>query len=212
MLFSAALRGLGVDVDVRHPDHDLAADDAVVAPALQLMDKDRAARLTVVATRAPLIVGPRTAYRDATGKVHADGQPGPLRELLGCSRRNFDGLRPGLTVRIAEGDHPVTTWAESYGLAGGTATHRYADGPLAGEAAVVRHNNATTIGAWSPSLVAEVLAAALAERGVPTTSLPMGVRLAQRGDLTTAINFNQAPATLPDGTTLGPVSFALGVG
>src|SRR4051812_24372767 len=37
MLFYTALRELGVDVDVRHPDHDLSGYDLVVAPAIQLM-------------------------------------------------------------------------------------------------------------------------------------------------------------------------------
>jgi beta-galactosidase len=205
MLFYGALRGLGVDVDVRHPDHDLTGYAVVVAPALQMVGAERAAHLTATAAGAALVVGPRTAYRTPTGMVHDDGQPGPLRELLGCTLRNFDGLRPGLTVRV--GEHVVETWAEGYGLVGGEATHRYADGPLAGEAAVVRHGNATTIGAWSAGVVGEVLAGVLAERGVPTTPLPEGVRLARRGGSVTAMNFNEAPATLRDGTTLGAVSF-----
>jgi len=205
MLFYGALRALGVDVDVRHPDHDLAAYDLLVAPALQLVGDERARRLSDLARHAALVVGPRTAYRDQTGKVHDAGQPGPLRGLLGCRLRNFDGLRPGLTVRA--GEHAVETWAESYGLEGGEATHRYADGPLAGEPAVVRRGSATTIGAWSPPLVGQILAELLAERGVPIEPLPDGVRIARRGGLATYLNFNQSPTALPDGTSLGPVSF-----
>ena len=86
-------------------------------------------------------------------------------------------------------------------------THTYADGPLAGQAAVVRHGNVTTIGAWSESLVQEVLAGLLAELEIPTTELPDGVRVARRGAITTWMNFNLEPVTLADGTTLGPVSF-----
>ena len=33
MLFYSALRSLGVDVDIRHPDHDLSGYDVIVAPA-----------------------------------------------------------------------------------------------------------------------------------------------------------------------------------
>jgi hypothetical protein len=36
-----------------------------------------------------------------------------------------------------------------------------------------------------------------------------GVRVARRGDITTWMNFNLEPANLPDGTSLGPVSFEL---
>jgi beta-galactosidase len=205
LLFYGALRALGVDVDVRHPDQDLNGYGVIVAPALQLMGPERARRLTTLGQRATMVVGPRTAYRTPSGRVHEDGQPGPLRELLGCSLRNYDGLRPGLTVHA--GDHVVETWAESYNLAGGTALHTYRDGPLAGEPAVVRHGNAITVGAWSESLITDVLTGLLAERGVATTPLPDGARIARRGEIATYVNFNQEPAELADGTILGPVSF-----
>ena len=154
---------------------------------------------------AHLVFGPRTAYRTPTGRVHEDGQPGPLRELLGLRLLNFDGLRPGLGVQV--GSHPVETWAESYEPLGGNMTHTYADGPLAGQAAVVRHGNVTTVGAWSQLLIAEILTGLLAELEIPTTKLPDGVRVARRGAVTTWMNFNLEPVTLADGTTLGPVSF-----
>ena len=125
--------------------------------------------------------------------------------MLGLRLLNFDGLRPGLGVRA--GEHPVETWAESYEPLGGDVTRTYADGPLAGQAAVVRNGNVTTVGAWSPSLIAEILAGLLAELEIPTAKLPDGVRIARRGAITTWMNFNLKPVTLADGTTLGPVSF-----
>ncbi|HEU5431600.1 MAG TPA: beta-galactosidase trimerization domain-containing protein, partial [Thermomicrobiales bacterium] len=185
--------------------HDLTGYRLLIAPALQLMGAERAARLTRLAAATPLLFGPRTAYRTPTGRVHEDGQPGPLRPLLGCRLRNFDSMRPGLSTRV--GEHLVKIWAESYEpLPGAIVAHRYADGPLADEAAVVRHGNATTLGAWSAGLIAEVITMLLAEIGVPATPLPDGVRVARRGGLATWMNFNEAPATLPDGTVLPPVS------
>src|SRR5919107_729178 len=100
MLFYGVLRSLGVDVDIRHADADLNGYRLIVAPALQLMGDERARRLTEVARTARVVFGPRTAYRTPTGRVHEEGQPGPLRDLLGCKLRNFDGLRSGLTVRV----------------------------------------------------------------------------------------------------------------
>jgi beta-galactosidase len=161
--------------------------------------------LTDAARAARLVFGPRTAYRTPSGRVHEDGQPGPLRDLLGLRLLNFDGMRPGLGVQV--GTHPVETWAESYEPLAGETTHRYADGPLAGHAAVVRNGNVTTIGAWSESLMKEVLAGLLAELEIPTSELPDGVRVARRGAITTWMNFNLESVTLADGTTLGPVSF-----
>jgi beta-galactosidase len=205
MLVYEVLRSLGMDVDIRHADADLSGYRLVVAPALQLMGDERARHLIEAASTAHLVFGPRTAYRTPSGRVHEDGQPGPLRKLLGLRLLNFDGMRPGLGVRV--GEHPVETWAESYECLAGEATHTYVDGPLAGQAAVVRHGNVTTVGAWSRSLVAEILAGLLAELKIPTAELPDGVRVARRGDIATWMNFNLEPVTLADGTALGPVSF-----
>ena len=140
MLFYGALRSLGIDVDIRHPDHDLSGYDVIVAPAIQLMGKERADHLASYAGNARLVFGPRTAYRTPTGRVHEDGQPGPLRDLVGHALLNFDGMRPGLTVHA--GGHVVETWAEAYRPTTGTALFAYDDGPLAGQAAVVRNGNA----------------------------------------------------------------------
>ena len=207
MLFYGALRGLGIDVDVRHPDQDLSAYDVIVAPALQLVGPERARRLEGYAERAKLVFGPRAGYRTPSGRVHEDGQPGPLRGALGCVLLNFDGMRPGLKVRVDE--HIVETWAEAYRLTGAEAIRRYADGPLAGEAAVVRHANVTTIGAWSETLVTEILAETFALAGVPTVRLPEAVRVARRGGVEVWMNFNESSSIMPDGSTTGPVSFQM---
>ena len=205
MLFYTALRELGVDVDIRHPDHDLSGYDLVVAPALQLVGKERATHLAQAAERAMFVAGPRSAYRTPTGRVHEDGQPGPLRGLLGCSLRNVDSMRPGLVCHA--GGHEVELWAESYALQGGNAVIGYDDGPQAGEAAVVRLGNAVTLGAWSASLIRDVLADLLAERGIPHTALPEGVRVSRRGGAEIWMNFNAFAVTLTDGETLQPVSW-----
>jgi beta-galactosidase len=207
MLFYAALRALGVDVDIRHADSDLAGYRLVVAPALQIVDDGRARRLASLAASALLVFGPRGGYRTPSGRVHATGQPGPLRDLLGCRLLNFDGLPPGLCVHA--GGHAVTTWAESYRLMGGTALVTYDDGPLAGQPAVARRGSAVTVGAWSPSLVRDVLAELLAECDIPVTPLPDGVRVTRRGGQALWQNFTETPAPLPDGTVLAPVSYEL---
>ena len=100
MLFYDVLRSLGVDVDIRHADADLSGYRLIVAPALQLMGDERARHLTETARTARFLFGPRTAYRTPTGRVHENGQPGPLRNVLGLRLLNFDGLRPGLGVHV----------------------------------------------------------------------------------------------------------------
>jgi len=207
MLFYSALRSLGIDVDIRHPDHELTGYEIIVAPAIQLMGKERADHLASYADKARLFFGPRCSYRTPTGRVHEDGQPGPLRGLVGHSLLNFDGMRPGMTVKA--GGHTVTTWAEAYRPTTGTAVVTYDDGPLAGEAAVVRNGNAISMGAWSPSLLTEVLIGLCKEIGLPILSLPEGVRVSRRGASEIWMNFNQFDVSLPDGTTMSPVSFQI---
>jgi beta-galactosidase len=208
MLFYGVLRSLGVDVDIRHPEHDLSGYDLIVAPALQLMGEDRARHLAQAAEHALFVAGPRTAYRTPTGRVHEDGQPGPLRPLLGCTLRNVDSMRPGL--RCHAGGHEVEIWAESYTLLAGHAVVRYDDGPQAGEAAVVRHGNAVTIGAWSPSLIRNVIGGLLAEREIMHTPLPEGIRVSRRGKTEIWMNFNEHAVVLDSGQELGPVSWEIG--
>ena len=205
MLFYSALRSMGVDVDIRKPEQDLSGYRLVVVPAVQLMSKARAAHLAQVAESAHLVVGPRFAYRTETGRVHEDGQPGPMRGVLGCAFRNMDSMRPGLVCHV--GGHEVGLWAESYRLTGGSAVLTFDDGPMAGEAAVVRHRNAWTVGTWSPAIVREVLATALREIGITPMDLPEGIRLSRRGGIDTWMNFNEQPTVRPDGTVMPPVSF-----
>jgi beta-galactosidase len=205
LLFYSALRSLGVDVDIRHPDSDLTGYRLVVAPALQLMSDQRARDLTALAGRARLVFGPRTGCRTPSGRIHDDGQPGPLAALLGLRLLNFDGIPDGEVVHV--GGYEARIWAESYRLIGGVASMSYADGPLEGQPAVVAHRTATTIGAWSAPLITDVLERELREAGITTTRLPEGVRLSRRGNLLVTCNFNQQPTTLADGSTLTPVSW-----
>ncbi|HEU5422396.1 MAG TPA: beta-galactosidase [Nitrolancea sp.] len=207
LLFYVALRSLGVDVDIRHPDADLSPYRLIVAPALQLMPDSRARRLASYAGSAELLFGPRTAYRTPSGRVHEGGQPGPLRDLLGCSLLNVDGIPPGASVAI--GRHTAITWAESYRPTTGTATQVYTGGPLAGGAAAVRHGSVTTIGAWSPTLISEALEATLGRAGISTLRLPNGVRVSRRGRFEVWVNFSQRQAVASGDLRLEPVSYRI---
>jgi beta-galactosidase len=207
MLFYAALRGLGIDVDIRHPDADLSGYRLIVAPAIQLIDKARADRLARYAKSARLVFGPRTGFRDPNGKVHQTGQPGPLEPLLGCRLLNFDAMPPLLSVRA--GGHAVEIWAENYRPTSGTPVVAYDDGPLAGTAAVVRRGNCLTIGAWSQQLIVELLQRELIAIGVESVLLPPGLRRVGLGDRTIWLNFTETSQRTPTGLALEPVSWRI---
>ena len=207
MLFYGALRSLGVDVDIRHPDHDLSgyAVDRRPGPAADGRGARRPPGRATPRT-ARLVFGPRTAYRTPTGRVHEDGQPGPLRDLV--------GLAPAQLRRHAPRSRASTS-AATWSRPGPSPTSRsaarsliaYDDGPLAGQAAVVRNGNAISIGAWSAPLVTSVLEQVLPNAGVPTCDLPDGVRGSRNGNTEIWMNFAQTAQILPDGSEIGPVSF-----
>ncbi len=208
MLFYAALRRLGADVDIRHPDDDLTGYRLIVAPALQLIDERRAMQLSGYSRHARMVFGPRTGFRDLAGKVHPAGQPGPLESLLGCRMANFDGMPP--LVAVSAGGHRVETWAENYQTTAGASVVAYDDGPLAGTAAVVRFGNCLTIGAWSPSLIEDLLSAELRDVGLDPVRLPDGLRRSSvDDDRHIWLNFTESPQRPPGGLLLEPVSWRI---
>lgn len=207
MLFYAALRGMGVDLDIRHVDDDLTGYELVVAPAIQLAGEQRANLLERNARRARLVFGPRTASLDPNARAHDRGQPGPLSSLLGWRIANTDALPPHRYVSVA--GHQVSAWAESYRLTGGRALFTYDDGPLRGQPAVVRHGNTLTVGAWSPALIEQLLEAELRSIGIEPLRLPQGLRRVSLGDRAIWLNFSEQPQLTPNGLSLDPVSWRI---
>ncbi|WP_216329503.1 beta-galactosidase [Deinococcus aestuarii] len=205
-----ALRSLGMDVDIRHPDSDLSGYAVVVAPALTMMTPERARHLAEAAEHAQIVFGPRTAFRTASGRTPEEGQFGELGALVGASLQNYDSLPEGLEQSLHLGGEPHTArrWAESYDPAGAAVLARYAGGPLDGEAAVIRRGNVTVIGAHSETLIAEVLEEVLNTVGLQPTRLPEGVRLSRRGGITLLQNWNAHPEAW-QGEVLAPVSTRL---
>ncbi|MBX8465668.1 beta-galactosidase [Deinococcus sp. RIT780] len=211
-----ALRRLGIDVDVIHADADLSGYAVVVAPAITLVSAGRAARWTdAVNAGARLVCGPRTAFRTPGGETWADGQFGPLSELVGARLLQYDSLRPTLPQTVSgagEGDlggtFEASIWAESYRLNGAQALAHYRGGPLDGQAAVIRRGNVTVIGAHSDALIGAVLEDVLGAAGVPVLPVPEGVRVSRRAGKLLVQNWNPEAVDW-NGTTLPPVSFVV---
>lgn len=205
LMYYSALRSLGVDVDVISANADLSGYAVVVAPAITIMTPERAASWkAAVQNGVKLLCGPRTAFRTPGGETWADGQPGPLSDLLGVKVLQYDSLRPTISQQV--GDFTAHGWAESYRLNGAEALYTYTGGPLHGEAAVTRKANVTVIGAHSPELIGTVLAGVLSSAGVSVTPLPEGVRLSRRAGKTVVQNWNPQSVQW-NGLELAPVSF-----
>ncbi|QHJ10217.1 Beta-galactosidase [Paraglaciecola mesophila] len=211
MMFYSALRELGVDVDIIHPEQLTDKQYAlVVAPALTLMTDKTASILNLCAKSCPIVFGPRTAFRHDSGRVANKGQFEFIEELVGIKLANFDSLRPTLeqTIRCTNHNTDFTAklWCESYEVNSAVATHTYTHGPMAGLAAVTQKDKVSVIGALSTGLISSVLMEALRGAGIETYRLPKGLRLSKRGNTTLVQNFNQQ-AVEWQGVTYPGVSF-----
>ena len=129
MLFYSALRELGVDLDIRHPDHDLSGYDVIVAPALQIMDAARAATLCGQQRthfswpgRAPPIAHPRAVCMRMASPGHCGScWAAPCAMLIRCDPvcivvpqaiRCRSGQR--VTLCRVECTHPLRRWAAGW--------------------------------------------------------------------------------------------------
>jgi beta-galactosidase len=205
--YYSALRSLGVDVDVIHPQQlDPKKYKMVVAPALTLMTQDIADKLSETAQHCPVILGPRSGFRTDSGRVPTGGQFALIEQLVGIKLANFDSLRPTLeqNIKAVDGDdyHIAKLWCESYEVVTANIVYKYSDGPLAGLPAVTEHQQVTVIGALSATLSRQILKQILLKQNIEVNELPDGVRISRRANCKLVMNFNQqevnwAGITLP---------------
>ena len=193
-LFYAAVRSLGIDVDIVAPsDLKNSHYDLVICPALTLINPDEAKLLIEHANTSQFIFGPRTDFRDQYGKAAESGQFTQLSEIIGAQPGNFDSLRPGLKQLLANKNakvcHEATLWCESYIAESDNIEFCYQGGPLDGQAAVISTENVTTIGALSRVLIEQVVSPVCSKKGIVCEKLPEGVRKTSRGDYTLWVNF-----------------------
>ncbi len=207
LAFYGALRSLGIDVDIAHPDRDLSAYRLAIGPSLYLMSEERAAALRDwVEGGGRLLVGPRSGAKTSTNLAHAPA-PGPLRALSGVRIDRVDALRPGVGAQVAfeaelgGATRDYATWADLLEPEEGTdVLARYLEPAYGGAAALTRRavgeGACLTLGAWGgPELLRDVLGALLAELGAGVTPMPEGVR---RSTLArpTLVNFGSLDATV----------------
>jgi beta-galactosidase len=132
----AALRRLGLGVDVVPTGSDLSRYRLVVVPSMPVVGEVVAAELAAyVESGGTLVVGPRAAVRDPSGAVPAGSLPAGLDRLLGIEVTDIASGEE--SVRL---DGPVggafTGWFEELATLDATALAKYVDGDFAGGTAV----------------------------------------------------------------------------
>lgn len=176
---------------VRHP--------LLVVPSLYLMSTETAAWLRAyVHSGGTLVVSYFAGIVDEHDTVHPGG--GALWELLGLTVEEFRPLRAAEQVRLDNGA-TADQWTELVVPRGAETVVRYADGPAAGEPAVLRHTFGDGV-AWYVSTrlhdLGDVLRRACADAGVtPREDLPADLEIVRRGPFVFALNHADTDAKLP---------------
>ncbi|GAA1440967.1 beta-galactosidase [Leifsonia poae] len=133
---------LGQPVDVARAAGPFGDHRVLLVPNLYATTPEQADALAgFVAAGGQLVVGPFSGVVDHREQVHPGGAPGPLRGLLGVEVDEWWPLADGQNGAIELGGerHGVRVWSEWLEVADGTdVLATYADGDLAGRAAITR--------------------------------------------------------------------------
>jgi beta-galactosidase len=183
----AALWRAGFTADLAHPGADLSAYRAVFAPALYALTDQAAANLAgYVAGGGTLVVGPYSGVVDEHDHVRPPPLPGALSGLLNVTVEEFFPLPAGTAVHLDDGT-AASVWTEAAAAVDAEVLIRYADGPVPGGPAVIRHRDdagttwyLTTRPADEP--LRDLLARAATEAGAAPTlaAVPAGVEAVRR--------------------------------
>lgn len=224
-----ALRGRGATVDIVSPKgglDTLDGYDALVAPALYLVDDELAAALDrYVEGGGSLLTTMRTGEKDRSDKLRSQLAPGPLAATTGLTVDQHETVNDRFDRRVTyRGEtYDYRTWAEWLDVADAAVDGEHVAGVGVDRPAITlrEHGSGSCayVGVWPSAPLADALVVDLLNRaGVDCLDerLADGVRLVERGELTWAFNFgNQSveldvdAEVLVGDRTLGAYDFAV---
>ncbi|MEU8362810.1 beta-galactosidase [Nonomuraea sp. NPDC048882] len=165
----------------------------LMVPNAYLIDDEGVARIHEFARNGgTVIMSFFSGVVDADNRVRPDGYPGAFRELIGAKIDEYWPARPDevFAVSFADGSAATATWwRDDLHLEGGTALATYADGLLAGRAAVVENRYGAGRVVYFATLLEQgafddVVARVVAKAGVRSRfeGVPAHVECTVRGD------------------------------
>jgi beta-galactosidase len=189
----AALKRLGVDVDVVSPRADLSRYRLVVAPNLRVVDETIADALRACGS---LVLAPRAGVRDRFGSVPERRLPAWLDDLAGVHLLDYacvDEVRFGSSDG-ARADGSMHGWIEELALDGADVVARFTDGPFSGTPAITTHDGTTYLAGCADEAALDGLYAHLcAQNGIAVLDLPPGVEAVRCADDLLFL-FNHSPS------------------
>lgn len=199
-------------VDVVGPGTDLSPYRMVIAPHLYLIDEGHVTELhRYVEDGGHLVMTYFSGLVDPHDRVRPGAYPGAFRDLLGLQVEEFWPLSSGAEVALEGQDGRVGTagvWSEEITSRGAKTLVTFAEGPLAGKPAVLRHTHGTGTVTYlgcspDPQTLRPLLAEAAQTAGVhpALTDVPEGVevtaRTDQQGQVLFLLNHNDHAVPVP---------------
>lgn len=182
-----AFRDVTQAVDIVDPLSPLDDYSLVVAPSLNVISEELAARLAKYVERGGhLVLGPRSGMKNEFNALNPQRQPGPLVPTLGARVEQFYALLDDAPVSGSWGSGKATVWAEYFSqLAPGVEVNlRYgpSNGWLDGQPAAVTRQvgkgSITYLGALlDASLMSQVSTSLLKGAGVSSGALKVPARV-----------------------------------
>jgi beta-galactosidase len=218
--YYTALRARGLQVDVIPPEAftssfsakrtvaaggvpfeavDASEYDAIVAPALHLVDEELVDAIEdVVNAGTTLLLGARSGVKTPSNQLHAR-QPGPLADLAGLTVERHESLPDQLetTLTYEETSYEYRTWAEWLQPEEASAVATYTSGPAEDSPAITINEtsggNVLYSGGWpEPALADAIVTEALDRAGLDYAKrAPDGVRVLSRDGHTWLLNFTE---------------------
>ena len=185
----AALRRMGLDIDIIQPGRSLEGYALCVIPCLPHVPESLVAELAGFAGQ--VVIGPRSGSRTAEFAIPPQLAPGVLQAVMPIRVTHAESLPPGL-VHAGPG-WSIERWLDH--VEGEAAAEFVADdGTVAGW----RHCNVRYLAAWpGGELTDAVLGRAVADAGLEPRPLPEGLRLRSAGSRIFAFNYAAHPIELP---------------
>ncbi|MCC7319997.1 MAG: beta-galactosidase [Rubellimicrobium sp.] len=193
----AALRRLGVDLDIIGPGDDLAGYRLIVAPDLVIMPEDFVTRLA--ASGAKALFGPRSGSKTGDMHIPANLPPGPLQRLIDVKVLRSESLPDWHEERVLLGNRTLTArrWRETV-TTGADVLATFAGDYRAGAPALVGNDRVRYLATLpAPEGLRAIMAGTLDWAGVAALPDLGDLRITRRGGLCFAFNFGPAPADAP---------------
>jgi beta-galactosidase len=190
-----ALRELGLNVDIVSDNADFSQYKLVVVPSLAVIDASFVQQIE--RSSAQWVFGPRSGSKTREFAIPAALAPGALQGVLPMQVLEVESLRPSL--------QPATSIGTTNGIAVHWREHLRANSETRVDArfedgwpAMVSHGRVRYVGAWlTHPLHRALLEQAAVDAGVQVQTLPEGLRVRRRGNVTFAFNFGQASVRVP---------------